>query len=150
MSTKSKNGEDIVVVLLSCKWDDTEVHCLQQLDKITPHHYVTPFDFGAIYADVEETIKQAKESRPGLKLLILVNNNKKVCRYNHMYSLHMKVDYFCRACVPMMNDYFEDYLCVKHDHMSPEMQKKCDEQIKLINDIFFASKPAYMKQFNTI
>lgn len=150
MSVKSNNVEDIVIVLLSCKWDDTEVHCLQELAKITPNYYVTPFDFGNVYADIEYTIKQAKEARPGLRLLILVNNNKKVCRYNHMYQLHMKADYYCRACIPLMNDYLEDYLCVKHDCMSPEMQKKCDEQIKLINDTYFAQNPAYIKQFNTI
>lgn len=150
MSVKSNSVEDIVVVLLSCKWDDTEVHCLQQLAKITDKHHVMPYNFADIYSDVDKLIESAKKECPGLKLLVLVNNNKKVCRYNHMYALHMKMDYYCRACIPLVNDYYEDFYCKDHDRMTPKMQEKCDEQIKLINDCFFAQNPAYIKQFNTI
>lgn len=150
MSIKSDKVEDIVVVLLSCKWNDTEVHCLQGLAKITNLHYVMPFDFADPFVDIESAIEIGKEQCPGLRLLILVNNNKKVTRYNHMYRLHMKADYLCRACIPFLNDYFEDYYCKEHDHMTPKMQEKCDEQIQCINDWFFAQNPAYTKQFNEI
>lgn len=124
--------ENIVVVFLSCRWEDTETYCLQRLAELTDDHYVMPFDFAPCDIEPKEVVDSAKEKKPGLKLLILVNNNKSVTRYNHMYRLHFKFEEYCKVCLPIILNIQEEVFCPEHDKMTPEMQRRCDNSIKSV------------------
>lgn len=125
--------KDVCVVLLCCKWDDTEVYCLQELAKITDDHLVVHHNFEN---DDTEFLDKIVEDSPKLKLVVLVNNNKNVSRYYHMYNLHLKLSATYKACIPFVNNSLEDSLCIAHDTMSRAMQRSCDQQITVIKEFF--------------
>lgn len=133
--------ENIVVVFLSCRWEDTETYCLQRLAKLTDDHYVIPFDFAPYNIEPKEVIDAAKEKKPGLKLLILVNNNKTVTRYNHMYLLHLRFEDYCKVCFPFILNIQEEMFCPDHDKMTTEMQQRCDNNIKSVKAILDDPNP---------
>lgn len=139
---------DIVVVFLSCRWEDTETYCLQKLAALTDDHYVMPYDFAAYDIDPLEILDDVEKKKPGAKLLVLVNNNKSVTRYNHMYRLHFKFEEFCKAGIPILLTIQEEALCPKHDTISPAMQTKCDEYIRGVENILKNYNPtAFKKHF---
>lgn len=129
--------ENIMVVFLSCKWDDTEVYCLTELAKITDDHLVKPFNFGLEDVNAKEVIEDAKRSKPGLKLLILVNNNKNITYYTRGVCLmHIAFEEICRTTGMFMNNTLEDAYCPEHDTMSMTMKKSCDKSVDNIKWLF--------------
>lgn len=135
---------DIVVVFLSCRWEDTETYCLQELAKLTDDHYVLPLDFTDPENDASEILDRAEKERPGVKLLILVS--KTPIRYNHVWLLHIRFEAVCKAAIPFLNTIQEEALCPEHDKMSLAMQATCDEHILSIQRILNDPDRNYFKK----
>lgn len=139
---ETKTVKDVVVVFLSCKWEDTEMYCLNELTEITNDHFV-------IYApltnesDAEKLLEEGLKYRDPVKLLIIVNDNRNTTRYYHLYKLHIAMEGLVKACCPFIVDSLEEVYCPKHDTMSLEMKEKCDEQITAIKEIFKSDNPFF-------
>lgn len=137
-----KTVQDVVVVFLSCKWDDTEKYCLNELTAITPHHWVmwAPLNNES---DADKLLEEGLKYHDPVKLLIIVNDDKKTTRYYHLYKLHIAMEGLVKACCPFIVDSLEDVYCPRHDTMSYDMMKKCDEQITAIKEIFKSDNPFF-------
>lgn len=144
--SKENGLENIVVVFLSCKWEDTELYCCKELAKLTPDHEVVYLDLGDDRLDPETLLIDAKRHNPKTKLLILTNINKSIRTYNQIVMLHIKFEEKCKAGVPFFNNVLEDELCPEHDTMSLEMQQSCDKQIALIKSILNDENPYYINK----
>lgn len=136
-------GENVVVVFLCCKWEDTEMYCLQEMAKLTKDHLVVYLNLGDPALDPEKILIDARRTKPTVRLLILVNINKEIVKYNQIVMLHIKFEAHCKAGVPFFNVVEEDVLCPEHDRMTMEMQKSCDKQIALIKNILDGDSSFY-------
>ena len=141
--SKENCPTDIVTVFLSCKWEDTEMYCLQEMAKLTPDHMVVYLDLADDRLDPEKLLIDAKRHNPKTKLLILANINKSISKYNQIVMLHVKFEEKCKAGVPFFNNVLEDQLCPEHDRMSAEMQSSCDKQVALIKAVLNDENPFY-------
>lgn len=136
-------GENVVVVFLCCKWEDTEMYCLQEMAKLTKDHLVVYLNLGDPALDPEKILIDARRTKPTVRLLILVNINKEIVKYNQIVMLHIKFEEHCKAGLPFFNVVHEEVLCPEHDRMTVEMQKSCDKQIALIKNILDGDSPFY-------
>lgn len=148
MNTEVRNPkiQDVVVVFLSCKYEYTETFMLDKLTAITDKHYMTPFNFAEYRINPEEVIENARKEVPGVKLIILVNNNKEITRYNHMYRLHFKFEMACKAGLPIIITPLEDAYCPRHDTMTPLLEKECNEWARSVAHLIEDQKPSHFQK----
>lgn len=143
-----KPRDNVVVIFLCCKWEDTEMYCLSQLVNLTLDHMVMYLDLGDERLDPEKLLIDAKRHNLKTKLLVLTNVNKSITKYNQIFMLHIKFKEKFKAGVPFFNNSIEEQLCPEHDRMTVEMKKSATTRWLSLRPFLNDENPYYTNKNN--